>query len=77
LGEVHYGLTQEESKSRVFRRSLFVVQDVRKGEVLGQENIRSIRPANGLSPKYMAIISGRTARKDIKRGTPLNWDLVD
>ncbi len=77
LGEVHYGLTEEESKSRVFRRSLFVVRDVRKGEILSQENMRSIRPANGLSPKYMAVISGRTARKDIKRGTPLNWDLVD
>ncbi len=77
LGEVHYGLTQEERQSRVFRRSLFVVQDVRKGDVFNQENVRSIRPAHGLSPKYMAVISGRAARKDIKRGTPLNWDLVD
>jgi pseudaminic acid synthase len=77
LGKVRYGLTKQETKSRIFRRSLFVVRDVKKGELLSKENVRSIRPANGLSPKYMAVILGRTAKKNIKKGTPLSWDLVD
>jgi pseudaminic acid synthase len=77
LGKVHYGLTDEEKKSRVFRRSLFTVKDIYKGEIFTQENLRSIRPANGLSPKYIAEILGRAAKKNIKKGTPLNWDLVD
>jgi len=77
LGKVHYGLTEEEKKSRVFRRSLFAVKDINKGEIFTQENLRSIRPANGLSPKYIAEILGRAAKKNIKKGTPLNWDLVD
>ena len=76
LGKIHYGLTEEEKKSRVFRRSLFVVKDVKKGEILTEENLKSIRPANGLSPKYITIILGRTAKKNVRKGTPLSWDLV-
>lgn len=76
-GEVRYGLTDGERKSRAFRRSLFVVKDVSKGDTLTQENVRSIRPANGLSPKYLGLVLGRTAGKNIKKGTPLRWDLVD
>jgi sialic acid synthase SpsE len=71
VGEVHYGLTEEEKKSRVFRRSLFVVKDIRKGEAANEENVRSIRPSNGLSPKFLPAILGRKARVNIKRGTPL------
>lgn len=77
LGKVHYGLTREEEKSKVFRRSLFAVKDVNKGEIFTEENLKSIRPANGLSPKYRTAILGKPAKKNIKRGTPLNWDLVD
>lgn len=77
LGKIHYGLTEGEKKSRVFRRSLFVVKDINKGEIFTEENLKSIRPANGLSPKYTTIILGRTAKKNVRKGTPLTWDLVD
>ncbi|MHC4183809.1 MAG: pseudaminic acid synthase [Planctomycetota bacterium] len=77
LGKVHYGLTEEEKKSKVFRRSLFVVEDINKGEIFSEENLRSIRPANGLSPKYITKILGKAAKKNIKKGTPLSWGLVD
>lgn len=77
LGKVHYGLTEGEKKSKVFRRSLFAVKDIIKGEIFTEENLKSIRPANGLSPKYRTAILGKAAKKNIKRGTPLNWDLVD
>jgi pseudaminic acid synthase len=76
LGEVHYGLSPEEAKSRVFRRSLFAVQDVKSGEKFSTENVRSIRPAHGLPPKYLDEVLGRTATQDIERGTPLTWDLI-
>jgi pseudaminic acid synthase len=77
LGVVHYGFTKEERKSLIFRRSLFAVKDIKKGEVLTNDKIRSIRPANGLKPKYLKKIIGKKARKDIKRGTPLKDDMVD
>lgn len=77
LGTVHYGLTEEQRKSRAFRRSLFVVQDMKKGEVFTEHNLRSIRGASGLSPKYTTVISGKKAGKNIKKGTPLNWNLID
>jgi pseudaminic acid synthase len=76
LGKVYYGLTKEESKSKVFRRSLFAVKDIKKGEVFSQENVKSIRPSDGLKPKYIAAILGRKAKRDIKKGTPLSWDLI-
>jgi pseudaminic acid synthase len=76
LGEVHYGPTQEEAKSRVFRRSLFVVEDMRTGELFTEQNVRSIRPGHGLPPKYLNDVVGRQAALDIKRGTPLGWDLI-
>jgi pseudaminic acid synthase len=77
IGKVHYGLTEEERKSRIFRRSLFVVKDINKGEIFTEENLKSIRPANGLSPKHIILIMGHSAKKNIKKGTPLTWDLVD
>jgi pseudaminic acid synthase len=76
LGKVHYGLTEDEKKSRVFRRSLFVVKDIRKGDIFNEENVRSIRPAYGLPPKYLKFILGKKAKKDIKKGTPLKWELM-
>ncbi len=77
LGKVYYGLTKGEKKSKVFRRSLFAVTDINKGEIFTEENLKSIRPVNGLRPKYITTILGRAAKKNIKKGTPLNWDLVD
>ena len=76
LGSVNYNLKDNEQASRHFRRSLFVVKDVKKGEVLTAENVRSIRPGNGLHTRYMDIILGKGAAVDIARGTPLQWSLV-
>jgi pseudaminic acid synthase len=76
LGEVSYRATHHEQASRVFRRSLFVVHDVKAGELFTAENVRSIRPGSGLHPRYLDVVLGRRASKDIVRGTPLNWDLL-
>ncbi len=76
LGKVHYGLTNEEKKCSVFRRSLFVVKDVKAGEKVSNENIRAIRPGYGLPTKYIEKVIGRTFKKDLSKGTPLNWDLI-
>ena len=76
LGEIHFGLTDHERSSRVFRRSLFVVRDVRQGETFSEENVRSIRPGHGLHTRHLPEIVGKHASRDIERGTPLNWDLV-
>src|SRR5271170_35641 len=76
LGEIHFGLTDSERGSRVFRRSLFVVQDVRQGETFSETNVRSIRPGHGLHTRHLPQIVGKHASRDIERGTPLNWDLV-
>jgi pseudaminic acid synthase len=76
LGEIYYGLTIGERKSRIFRRSLFVVKNIKKGEIFTEKSISSIRPANGLMPKYLKKILGKKAKKNIKRGTPLNWNLM-
>ena len=76
MGEVRYVVGERESHSRVFRRSLFVVADMRAGEPFTERNLRSIRPGAGLAPKHLDAILGRCAAKDIARGTPLSWDLV-
>ncbi|HID79677.1 MAG TPA: pseudaminic acid synthase [Aquifex aeolicus] len=78
LGDGVYKLSEEMKKGRVFGRSLFVVKDVKKGELFTPENVRSIRPGYGLHPKYYnQIVGKKRARKDIKAGTPLTWDLID
>jgi pseudaminic acid synthase len=74
LGRPSYDVTEREASSRVFRRSLFVVQNVRKGERFTPENVRSIRPGYGLPPKYLNDVIGRKASEDIGRGTPLTWN---
>ena len=76
LGKVSYVPTEREAGSRSLRRSLFVVEDVRAGEVYTQDNVRSIRPGYGLHTRHLPDILGRHATRDIKRGTPMNWDLV-
>lgn len=73
LGKVHYGVGESEQKSRAFRRSLFVVEDVRKGEEFNPQNVRSIRPGHGMSPSHLPDVIGRVAGADIPRGTPLDW----
>lgn len=76
LGKVSYGATEAEKKSIVFRRSLYVVQDIKAGEILTSENIRAIRPGLGLPTKYLPQIINRVAKQDLKRGTALSWDLI-
>jgi pseudaminic acid synthase len=76
LGEVHFGLSGKESNSRIFRRSLFVVQNMQPGESFTTENVRSIRPGHGLHTRHMPDILGKRAAREIARGTPLSWDLV-
>ena len=65
-----------EKSSRAFRRSIFVVKDMKAGDIFTPDNIRSIRPAYGLSPKYLKDCFGKRAAKDIDRGTPLSLDLI-
>jgi len=77
IGKVSYEISQREKASQIFRRSIFVVKDVKKGDVFTEENIRVIRPSHGLAPKYYEDILGRKASKDIERGTPLDWSMVN
>lgn len=76
LGRVEYGLTENQKGSIAFRRSLFVVGDVKAGEILTEKNVRSIRPGNGMSPKYYSEVIGKTASCDISAGTPLTWEKI-
>lgn len=76
LGTARLGPTGGEEPSRIFRRSLFVVADVRAGERFTTDNVRSIRPSHGLHPRDLDRVLGRRASRDIPRGTPLSWDLV-
>ena len=76
LGSTHIGPTEHEAEGLRFRRSLFVINDVRKGDVVTAENVRSIRPAGGLAPDMIEIVLGRTFMKDAARGTPLTWNLL-
>jgi sialic acid synthase SpsE len=77
LGTVHYGLSTGEEASRVFRRSLFVVADLRAGETFTDRNVRAIRPGHGLHPRHLDEVLGRRAAADVARGTPLSWEMVD
>ncbi|WP_310446564.1 pseudaminic acid synthase [Thiobacillus sp.] len=76
LGHVGYGPTDAEKKSIQFRRSLYVVQDMKAGDVLTRENLRAIRPGLGLPPKYFEQVLGKAVKQDIKRGTALEWGLI-
>ena len=77
LGNVSYGPTEYEKASTVFRRSLYVVKDVKKGEAFTEQNVRSIRPGNGMPPKELPKVLGRKAVRDIARGTPLKAELIE
>jgi N-acetylneuraminate synthase len=76
LGEVRYGPLEQEKPSLMFRRSLYIVQDLQPGDVLTPKNLRRIRPGHGLPPKYYDLLLGRPVRKAVRRGTPVTWDLV-
>lgn len=76
IGKVFYGLSKSEKQSRIFRRSLFAVKNIKAGEEITSSNIRSIRPGHGLHTRYLNKIIGRKAKKDIQQGTPITWDLI-
>jgi N-acetylneuraminate synthase len=76
LGEINYEPSEQELRNRVFRRSLFVVKDMKAGEEFTEDNVRSIRPGIGLAPRFLPDILGRRASRDIARGTPLAWSHV-
>ncbi|MDA7539357.1 pseudaminic acid synthase [Akkermansiaceae bacterium] len=77
VGRVTYELTEKERNSRVFRRSLFAVKDIKAGELLNSTNVRIIRPGYGLAPKHEDAVIGRKVKQAIARGTPLSWELID
>ena len=76
LGQVSYGPTEAETPSLQFRRSLYVVEDLKAGDALTGDNVRAIRPGLGLAPKHLDQVLGRRAAVDIRRGTPLRWEIV-
>jgi len=76
VGKVSYSIDGKQESSRIFRRSLFVVKDVKKGEIFTNDNVRSIRPGYGLIPQFLPMILGKKAKDDLKKGTPLSWDLI-
>ena len=77
LGRAHYDLLGSEKANRQFRRSLYISADVKAGEVLTRANVRSIRPGNGLPPAELAKVLGKPAARNLSRGEPLAWDMLD
>lgn len=76
LGSVRYGPTEDETPSLKFRRSLYVARDMRAGECFTAENLRSVRPGMGLPPKYYDVVLGRAVSRDVRKGTPVSWELL-
>jgi len=76
LGEVDYKMTESKRKSKRFSRSLYLVEDVKSGDIITESNMRSIRPGNGIHPKYYNELLGKQILKDTKRGTPLSFNLL-
>jgi len=77
IGKVSYEITENKKKSFKFKRSLFISKDINKGEIITEENIKSVRPADGLSPKYYNCILGKKVKKDLKFGTPLLFEDIE
>ena len=76
LGSYKYEISDKQAAERRLSRSLFVVKDINAGDLITPENVRSIRPGNGLHTKYYEEVLGMTAIHDIEKGTPLSWDLI-
>lgn len=76
LGRVTYGPTEAEKKSLVFRRSIYVAQDMKQGDIFDSRNLRIVRPGHGLPPKLIDSILGKRITRDARKGTPLGWDLI-
>jgi pseudaminic acid synthase len=76
LGKISYGPAQVELKSLAFRRSIYVAEDLKAGEILNRKNMRCVRPGFGLAPKHYEKLLGKQVKRAVQRGTPLTWDLV-
>ncbi len=76
LGSIQFAPSAREAGSRKFRRSLFVAENVKKGEVFTAQNVRSVRPSDGLHPRHLKEVLGQHAARDIEKGTPLDWTLI-
>jgi len=74
LGRITYGVSEQEAGNFKFRKSIFVIKDIKEGELLTEENLKVIRPGFGLKPKYFQDVLGKSASKELKRGTPLQWE---
>jgi pseudaminic acid synthase len=77
LGVIDYALSKNQKKSREFCRSLYVVKDIKKGELITNENVRSIRPGFGLHPKFLNAVLGKIVKLDLERGTPFNLNVLE
>jgi len=77
LGKPTYGTTKNDSKSKIFRRSIYAIKDILIGEVFSKNNVGVIRPSYGLEPKFLNKVIGQKASRDIAKGTPINWDLIE
>ncbi|MFA4870246.1 MAG: pseudaminic acid synthase [Pedobacter sp.] len=76
IGNVTYGIMEAEKKSQMFKRSIYVVEDMNEGEIFNEQNIRIIRPGLGISPKYFETMLGKKINRSVKKGTPLTFDLI-
>ena len=76
LGKIKYGSSDVEKGSLTFRRSLYIAEDMKKGDVLNEKNLRIVRPSLGLEPKFYDVLIGRKVNKDVKKGVALDWELV-
>ncbi len=76
LGEISYGVQQAEEKSKFFKRSIYVSKDIAVGDIFTNDNLKIIRPGDGLAPKFIDVVIGKKAKVSIKAGTPLNWDIL-
>jgi len=77
LGRITYGAASaQEEKSKVYRRSLYISRDLKAGEILDATSVRAIRPGLGLAPKFIDMVMGKAVKRDVKRGTPVSWDLL-
>jgi N-acetylneuraminate synthase len=76
LGQVQYGIQEAEKKSRDFKRSIYVTKDIKAGERFSEENIRIIRPGDGLHPRYYELLIGKVCPQDLSKGTPLGWNAI-
>ncbi len=77
LGQVSYTLTEKMKRRREFSRLLFVVENIKEGEILTAKNVRLVRPGYGIPPKFLKEVLGKKAKRDIAKGSPLEWDLAN